>query len=430
MVTNDLLLAFQKKRPIDFYYEDLISKLCVFIQLEHISIPGEENPRNLMKQSKTLVSLAKIGKISKELQGRAVCILIHAVLNSPIIPDSHDLTNKLTPLFALITTSTHTEIVNLSIWGLKQLHIKYKNRNLPDFDFEEVIWHQKAIDHITPKLTDENKNIQENALLCLSQLLHHPEMKQEFVDFHALPSLMNIGQSSINDLLHRENVDMKILTSFAQVLASLINGRVDMQDYLIKEYQVLDLIFNTCNLVRQGSTDEMIIATDAFSKVLSNLVENTNVHKEILAYKIDNDFALTMINKMFHDKPNPAYTQLKIDNNVAKVYHHMVEKSTSLLYGNMKFFARFLKQLCSMYDQIEYLSQTETDTHMTCLKTLNLLAAFRKQQINVVSEDDLEDLLQELKKGGLLEPLLMFELSSVPEIREVATATIFALTNI
>ena len=50
--------------------------------------------------------------------------------------------------------------------------------------------------------------------------------------------------------------------------------------------------------------------------------------------------------------------------------------------------------------------------------------------MNVVSEDDLEDLLQELKKGGLLEPLLMFELSSVPEIREVATATIFALTNI
>ena len=46
--------------------------------------------------------------------------------------------------------------------------------------------------------------------------------------------------------------------------------------------------------------------------------------------------------------------------------------------------------------------------------------------MNVMHEDDLEDLLQELKKNGLLEPLLMFELSSV--IKKFARIKIVAIT--
>ena len=174
----------------------------------------------------------------------------------------------------------------------------------------------------------------------------------------------------------------------------------------------------------------MILATEAYTKVLSHLVENPNIHREILTYKIGNELAMNMINKMFHEKPNPAYTQLKIDNNLAKIYHHLVEKSTQLFYSNVKFFSKFLKQLCTMYDHIEYLSQTETDTHMSCLKTLKIIAEFRKRQIGVTVEDDLEDLLQELKKAGLLEPLLVFEISSVPEIRVVASEALSDLTNV
>jgi hypothetical protein len=48
----------------------------------------------------------------------------------------------------------------------------------------------------------------------------------------------------------------------------------------------------------------------------------------------------------------------------------------------------------------------------------------------VLTEDDLEDLLQELKKLNLLEPLLVFEMSSVPEIRELATEALTNLTTV
>lgn len=83
-----------------------------------------------------------------------------------------------------------------------------------------------------------------------------------------------------------------------------------------------------------------------------------------------------------------------------------------------------------MYDTIEYLSQTEADTHMICLKSLKIIAEFRKRQRAPQCEDDLEDLLQELKKVGLLEPLLVFEISSVPEIRDLAGSVLSDLTNV
>jgi hypothetical protein len=81
---------------------------------------------------------------------------------------------------------------------------------------------------------------------------------------------------------------------------------------------------------------------------------------------------------MFHAQPNPTYAQLQIDNNLAKIYYHIVSKSTSLFFQSVKVFAKFLLQLCQRYDKIEYLSQTESDTHMTCLRTLKILTEFAK----------------------------------------------------
>jgi hypothetical protein len=101
-----------------------------------------------------------------------------------------------------------------------------------------------------------------------------------------------------------------------------------MQEFLIKEYQILDLLFETCNILRKSNEDDMILATDAYTRVLSHLVENKNIHHELLQYKIGTDHAFTMINSMFHSDKNPVYAQLKIDNNLAKIYFHIVSKST------------------------------------------------------------------------------------------------------
>ena len=114
-------------------------------------------------------------------------------------------------------------------------------------------------------------------------------MKQVFIDLNALSSLMLIGQQTIEKLLINDTMDMKILISFAEVLASLIKGREDMQDYLIKEYQILKLIFDTCCVVcTNTSDDDMIQATDAYTKVISHLVENKNIHHDILNHKVGN----------------------------------------------------------------------------------------------------------------------------------------------
>jgi len=64
-----------------------------------------------------------------------------------------------------------------------------------------------------------------------------------------------------------------------------------------------------------------------------------------------------------------------------------------MFYGHVKFFSKFLKELCLRYDHVEYLSQTESDTHMISLKSLKLLTEFGKERASIYSEDDLEDLL-------------------------------------
>jgi len=69
-------------------------------------------------------------KIEEELQGRAGCILLHAVLNSPVNTDPKDLQKKITPILTLMSQSRITELNNLAVWGLKQLYLKYQNRKL------------------------------------------------------------------------------------------------------------------------------------------------------------------------------------------------------------------------------------------------------------------------------------------------------------
>jgi hypothetical protein len=67
-------------------------------------------------------------------------------------------------------------------------------------------------------------------------LLDYDPMKQVFIDLAALQPLMLIGDQAIRGLINGSGVDMKILTSFAEVLASLIKSREDMQEFLIKEH--------------------------------------------------------------------------------------------------------------------------------------------------------------------------------------------------
>jgi hypothetical protein len=46
--------------------------------------------------------------------------------------------------------------------------MKFKNKALPDFEFEDAFLRNKAVEQVIPKLEDPNRAIQENALLCLS----------------------------------------------------------------------------------------------------------------------------------------------------------------------------------------------------------------------------------------------------------------------
>ena len=50
-----------------------------------------------------------------------------------------------------------------------------------------------------------------------------------------------------------------------------------------------------------------------------------------------------------------------------------------MFYGHVKFYSKFLKALCERYDHVEYLSQTESDTHMISLQSLKILTEFGKE---------------------------------------------------
>lgn len=73
-----------------------------------------------------------------------------------------------------------------------------------------------------------------------------------------------------------------------------------MQEDLIEKYNLLDLVFETINIVRNLEGETMLLATEAYTKVLSHVVEKSN-HNDIFSYRVGNGLALTMINSMFHD---------------------------------------------------------------------------------------------------------------------------------
>jgi hypothetical protein len=85
-------------------------------------------------------------------------------------------------------------------------------------------------------------------------------------------------------------------------------------------------------------------------------------------------------------------------------------------------------QICQLYDKGDFLSRKEVETHTSVLNTLKelVLRRFSKLPDNPTDEDR-EEFLQELAELGGLEPLLFFENSNVPEIRETATEVLNTL---
>ena len=127
---------------------------------------------------------------------------------------------------------------------------------------------------------------------------------------------------------------------------------------------------------------------------------------------------------MIHVSDLPSYDQLKIDNSVVHCFTLLAENPALKFHENARIteFTGLVRQLNDLYEKGQYLSKTEVDTHHTILKTLKRLIETRMEKMpSNPTDDDREDFLQELNTLGALDPLLFYESSNVPEIREMAT---------
>ena len=136
---------------------------------------------------------------------------------------------------------------------------------------------------------------------------------------------------------------------------------------------------------------------------------------------------MQLLQKLLHSNELPTYDQLKLDNNIVHCFALLASNPALKFHENARIteFTGFVRQLNDMYEKGQYLSKTEVDTHYTILTTLKSLIDLRVAKLpQNPTDDDREEFLQELNNLGGLDPLLFYEFSNVPPIREMATSTL------
>lgn len=298
----------------------------------------------------------------------------------------------------------------------------------PSFDYQDSFLKGKAVKNVVPKLVEPHRPLQENALLCLSSLFENEAMKQEFIELSAMPQLMFQGNSAFREVNSgkAKEEDLNMLAAFGSAISKLIKSRVDIQEYLVSDYDLFSFVLQILEKSASLESELSVKVNQFFTEVVRHLLENQKLHDAFLATNTRRT-PLTLLRDLLHTGDLPSYEQLLVDNNIAHCFAILASNDKNGFYNIPKFqeFTGLTNQLCDLYGKGDYLSKTEVDTHRVILKTLKDLIKLRMSKLSaVLSDDEREEFLQELSSMGGLEPLIFFEYSNVPNIREMATETL------
>lgn len=418
---------FQSRRSIDPLCENLLCELCIYLQLHYGLLKDEPLSEQLLAQSSLMATIIKHDKVSDLLQARAGALLLHSSLIAPITNDPEKLKERIRSIQYTMTNSTLPELHNLGVWSLRQLYLKSSNANL-NFEFQKLFVAEESVKNVVPKLVEPHRPLQENALLCLGTLFEVPEMKEEFLRFKAIEQLMFPGFSAYRAVMgdKGKDEDFTMLSAFGFAVKMLVKSHIETQDHLIKHYDIFSLSLQVLEKVSKITNEISVKICENFTEVIKNLLENYELHSIFLTTQ-SNTPNLQLLQRMLHSTTLPTYDQLKIDNNIVHCFALLADNPALKFHENTRMieFTSFVRQLNDMYEKGQYLSKTEVDTHYTLLKTLKKLIETRAAKLPPApTDDEREDFLQELNTLGGLDPLLFYEFSNVPYIRETATSTL------
>ena len=410
-------------RRIDPLCENLLCELCVYLQLHYGLLKDEQLSEQMLLQSKTMAAIIENDKVSDLLQARVGALLLHSSLIAPIASEREKLAERIKFLLFTISISKLAELQNLAVWSLRQLYLKASN-SAPGFEFKGLFLEGKCIRSVVTKLAERHRPLQENAMLCLGSLFDLEAMKEEFLEFEGTKPLMALGFSAIRvlNLDTAKEEDFSMLAAFGFALKNLVKDHTKIQEALLA-YDIFAKCLEVLEKTWKNTSEISIKICENFTEVLKNLLENIELHNAFLSIQ-GNTPNLQMLQRMIHVSDLPSYDQLKIDNSVVHCFTLLAENPALKFHENARIteFTGLVRQLNDLYEKGQYLSKTEVDTHHTILKTLKRLIETRMEKMpSNPTDDDREDFLQELNTLGALYPLLFYESSNVPEIREMAT---------
>jgi hypothetical protein len=419
--------SLQSRRTVDPLCENLLCELCIYLQLHYGLLKDETLSDQLLSQSQMMASIMSHDKISELLQARVGALLLHSSLIAPITNDASKLSSRIDNILFSMTNTTLPELHNLAVWSLRQLYLKSANTK-PAFDYQDLFLKAKSVKNVVPKLFEHHRPLQENALLCLGDLFEFSEMKEEFLELKATDQFMFLGFSALRALTSdkAKEDDYTMLSAFGFSLKMLIKNHPETQLNLIKQHDIISSSLQILEQTSQLQTEISIKICENFTEVIKNLLENYELHSVFLSTQ-SNTPNLQLLQSMIHNSEVPTYEQLKIDNNIVHCFSLLADNPDLKFYENTRMveFTGFIRQINDLYEKGQYLSKTEVDTHFTILKTLKKLIETRASRLGEnPTDDEREDFLQELNSLGGLDPLLFYEFSNVPDIREMAGNTL------
>jgi hypothetical protein len=435
----DALKSFQNKRSIDPLCENLLCELCIYLQLHNGLLKDPALSEKLLRINEDIIKIIIHEKASDLLKARAGALLLHSSLIAPISDDVERLRNRINHVQFTMSYASLPELINLSVWSLRQLYLKASNTSLK-FDFQKVFVQGESVKNLVPKLVFHNhKPLQENVLLCFGTLFEAQESKDIFFRLNEqldhLRRIWDIGESAYSQLLEEKasEEDLSLLSAFGFTMKMLVKGHKQAQEKVIKFDKVYDKKFDIFQMslkilekMIKNNSEASVKICENFTELIRNFLENFDLHPLFLSTQSSTPH-LQLLQKMLHSSPSPTYDQLKIDNNIVHCFALLADNPALKFHedARMNEFTEFVRQLNNMYEKGQYLSKTEVDTHFTILKTLKKLIEIRAAKMpSQPSDDDREAFLQELSTLGGLDPLLFYEFSNVPSIRETATATL------
>lgn len=424
----DQLLAHQKRRLMDASIESMLCELCVFLELCYSFFTPDSISVQLQIHMRDMLSVVTFEKVSDQLQNRIGGLILHTALSIPLVADADQLANCISPILYVMSNTERPacwQLHRLAVWALRQLYLRCQLL-IPEFDYKDAFHSANSVRNVVPKLREQYLQVQENAMQCLAVLFEHEPMKQAFLDIDlALGNVMQLGEAAAKRLTDKaKDDDLKMLIAYTQALSSLVEGREDLQMELNKTYgllsQMLGFINNFCG---EGSELQEQL-TEACITCIERCLATPHLHRFAIGLTVSSRSFLHAIRGLFHELELPSYVQLQVDCHISKIYFQLASNRDNLLHESPRFdeFGSLLKLIIKTYERVEYLSQTEVNTHKTLIQTIRMLVLRRFEAVGSdPNDEEREDFLQDLSSRGLLDPVLSFEQSNVPEIRKLAS---------